>query len=87
MKETINGQYKINLDTGDIYVVGSQATERPNLEKQASLLDWAEDRVKLEQWGGIPDEEVDMSLREVFLYVGTWAVLGVASVLIRVALG
>jgi hypothetical protein len=50
MKKPLTGQYKFNLDTGQVYVVGSKATEVPNLEKQASFLDWAEDRVKLEWW-------------------------------------
>jgi hypothetical protein len=50
MKKPLTGQYKFNLDTGQVYVVGSKATEHPNLEKQASLFDWAEDRVKLERW-------------------------------------
>lgn len=57
-KKPISGQYKVNLDTGQslprtgygVYVVGSKATESPNLERQASLLAWAEDKVKLEQW-------------------------------------
>jgi hypothetical protein len=52
MKKSLTGQYKFNLDTGQVYVVGSKATEHPNLEKQASLLDWAEARAKLEQWQG-----------------------------------
>jgi hypothetical protein len=50
MKKPISGQYKVNLDTGEFYVVGSKATERPSLEKQASLLQWGEDKVKLERW-------------------------------------
>jgi hypothetical protein len=50
VKKPISGQYKVNLDTGDIYVVGSKATERPNLEIQASLLQWGEGKVKLERW-------------------------------------
>jgi hypothetical protein len=49
-KSAVSGQYKVNMDTGDIYVVGSKATERPNLEKQVSLLQWSEDKVKLERW-------------------------------------
>jgi hypothetical protein len=52
MKKSLTGQYKFNLDTGQVYVVGSKATEHPNLEKQASLLDWAEARAKLERWQG-----------------------------------
>jgi hypothetical protein len=50
MKKSLTGQYKFNLDTGQICVVGSKATEHPNLEKQASLLDWAEAQAKLERW-------------------------------------
>jgi hypothetical protein len=49
MKKSLTGQYKFNLDTGQICVVGSKATEHPNLEKQASLLDWAEAR---QSWSG-----------------------------------
>jgi hypothetical protein len=52
MKKLLTGQYKFNLDTGQVYVVGSKATEHPNLEKQASLLDWAEAQAKLERWQG-----------------------------------
>jgi hypothetical protein len=52
MKKSLTGQYKFNLDTGQVYVVGSKATEHPNLEKQASLLDWAEAQAKLERWQG-----------------------------------
>jgi hypothetical protein len=50
MKKPLTGQYKFNLDTGQVYVVGSKATEVPSLEKQASLLQWGEDRAKLERW-------------------------------------
>ena len=49
MKKPISGQYKLNLDTGHIYIVGSKASEHPNLEKQASLLQWGEDMVELKQ--------------------------------------
>jgi hypothetical protein len=52
MKNPISGQYKVNLDTGQVYVVGSKATESPQLEKQVSLLDWGEDMKKLERWVG-----------------------------------
>jgi hypothetical protein len=51
MKKPITGQYRFNPDTSQVYVVGSKATERPSLEEQASLLEWAEDRAKLELWG------------------------------------
>jgi hypothetical protein len=50
MKKPISGQHKFNLDTGQVFVVSSKVTERPNLEKQASLLGWAEDRAKLARW-------------------------------------
>jgi hypothetical protein len=50
VKKHLTGQYKFNLDTGQVYVVGSKATEVPNLERQASLLQWGEDRAKLEWW-------------------------------------
>jgi hypothetical protein len=49
-KKPLTGQYKYNLDTGQVYVVGSKATETPNLERQASLLKWGEERAKLERW-------------------------------------
>jgi hypothetical protein len=39
-KRPLTGQYKYNLDTGQVYVVGSKATEFPNLERQANLLKW-----------------------------------------------
>ena len=48
-KKPLTGQYKYNLDTGQVYVVGSKATEFPNLERQASLLKWGEERAKLER--------------------------------------
>jgi hypothetical protein len=38
MKKPLTGQCKFNLDTGQVYVVGSKTTEVPNLEKQGSLL-------------------------------------------------
>jgi hypothetical protein len=50
MKKLISGQYKVNLDTGDAHVVGSKASDKPVKEQQASLIDWGEDRVKLERW-------------------------------------
>jgi hypothetical protein len=40
MKEPINGQYKWSPDTGVVSLVGSKATDHPNLEKQVSLLQW-----------------------------------------------
>ena len=52
MRKPISGQYKVNLDTGVVYVVGSKATERPQLERQGNLLAWGEDKVKLERWQG-----------------------------------
>jgi hypothetical protein len=50
MKKSVSGQFKFNPDTGEFYVVGSKATEHPSLEKQASLLQWGEDKVALERW-------------------------------------
>jgi hypothetical protein len=50
MKKPLTGQYKFNLDTGRVSVVGSKATETPPLERQASLLEWGEDRAKLRRW-------------------------------------
>jgi hypothetical protein len=50
MRKPVNGQFKVNLDIGQVYVVGSKVTESPQLEKQGNLLAWAEDRVKLERW-------------------------------------
>ena len=47
---TLSGQYKWNPDTGGFSVVGSEATERPNLERQGSLLGWGEETVKLAAW-------------------------------------
>jgi hypothetical protein len=49
-KRPISGQYKFNLDTGRVYLVASEATESPNLERQANLLQWGEDKEKLERW-------------------------------------
>jgi hypothetical protein len=51
MKKPISGQYKVNLDSGQVYIVGSKASDKPVKEQQASLLDWGEDKVKLERWG------------------------------------
>jgi hypothetical protein len=34
MEQPLTGQYKFNPDTGQVYVVGSKATEPSNLEKQ-----------------------------------------------------
>jgi hypothetical protein len=44
------GQYKFNPDTGKVYLVASEATESPQLERQANLLQWGQDREKLERW-------------------------------------
>jgi hypothetical protein len=38
MRKPRTGQYRVNLDTSKVYLVGSKATETPNLERQASLL-------------------------------------------------
>jgi hypothetical protein len=58
MKKPISGQYKVNLDSGQVYIVGSKASDKPVKEQQASLLQRAEDKVTLERWKGIPDEEI-----------------------------
>jgi hypothetical protein len=51
-REPLTGQYKWDIETGEFHIVASEATETPNLEKQASLLQWAEDIRKLENWKG-----------------------------------
>jgi hypothetical protein len=51
MRKPLNGQDKLNLDTSHVYIVGSKASDKPVKEQQASLLQWGEDKVKLEQWG------------------------------------
>ena len=56
-KRPMSGQYKFNPDTGQVYVVGSKATESPSLERQASLLDWAGDRAKLERWQRLSEDK------------------------------
>jgi hypothetical protein len=50
MRKPVTGQYKVNLDTGQVYIVGSKASDKPVKEQQASLLDWGEDREKLDRW-------------------------------------
>ncbi len=50
LQNQLTGQYKWNPETGKISVVGSKATERPNREKQANLLDWGEEQNKLLRW-------------------------------------
>jgi hypothetical protein len=50
MKKPISGQFKVNLDTGQVSIVGSKASDKPVKEQQASLLLWGEDKVKLEWW-------------------------------------
>ena len=49
-RKRLNGQHKLNLDTGQVFIVGSKDSEKPVKEKQASLLQRAKDKVKLEQW-------------------------------------
>jgi hypothetical protein len=74
-KKRLSGQYKVNLDTGVVSLVGSMATEHPNLERQTSLLDWGEDKVKLERWGArTPRVRVDCS--GVGLTVGVYRWIG-----------
>ena len=55
-KKSISGQYKVNLDTGQVSIVGSKASDKPVKEQQASLLDWATDREKLERWQAVGHE-------------------------------
>ncbi len=50
--DTRNGQYKWNIATGASHVVGSPATERPNLERQGDLLQHMTDVEKLASWNG-----------------------------------
>jgi hypothetical protein len=50
MRKPLSGQYRVNLDTGHVYIVGSKASDKPAKSQQASLLQWAEDKLKLEQW-------------------------------------
>ena len=50
MRKPVSGQYKVNLDTGQVYIVGSKVSDKPVKEQQASLLQWGEDMVKLKQW-------------------------------------
>jgi hypothetical protein len=54
MRKPISGQFKVNLDTGQVSIVGSKASDRPVKEQQASVLQWGEDREKLERWQGMP---------------------------------
>jgi hypothetical protein len=50
MRKPISGQFKVNLDTGQVSIVGSKASDKPVKELQASLLQWDEDMVRLEEW-------------------------------------
>jgi hypothetical protein len=50
MKKPLIGQYKVNLDTGHIYIMGGRASDRRVKEQQSSFLEWVEDMVKLERW-------------------------------------
>ena len=58
----MTGQHKWNMETGDSYVVGSKATERPQLERQGNLLDHADELDKLRQWVGETDTSSDHEL-------------------------
>lgn len=58
-RKQLAGQYKFNPDTKTVAVVGSKASERPAKEKQASLLDWAEETEKLAQWSKAQQEHVE----------------------------
>jgi hypothetical protein len=57
MRKPVSGQYKVNLDTGQVYIVGSKASDKPVKEQQASLLDWGEDREKLDRWEKVRYEQ------------------------------
>lgn len=46
----MNKQYAWDFDTGDAKLVPTRATERPQLEQQANLLDWGWDRKKWDSW-------------------------------------
>ena len=50
--DTRSGQHKWNMATGASHVVGSPATERPNLERQADLIDNLADSERLLRWKG-----------------------------------
>ena len=50
--DTRSGQYKWNIATGASHVVGSPATEHPNLERQADLIDYLSDSERLLRWNG-----------------------------------
>jgi hypothetical protein len=50
MKKLTSGQYEFNPATGKVYLVASEATEPPELEKQANLLQWGEEKEKLQRW-------------------------------------
>ena len=50
--DTRSGQHKWNMATGASHVVGSPATERPNLERQADLIDNLADSDRLARWNG-----------------------------------
>lgn len=48
-KKPLTGQFRFGVD-GKITDVPSKASDRPVKESQASLLQWGEDREKLERW-------------------------------------
>jgi hypothetical protein len=60
MRKPVTDQYKVNLDSGQVYMVGSKASDKPVKEQQASLLDWGEDRERLEQWQDISEERSEL---------------------------
>jgi hypothetical protein len=51
LSNLLTGQFKWNPSTGSVNVVGSKATERPQMEKQGNLLAWRDDQERLESWG------------------------------------
>jgi hypothetical protein len=50
VRKPLSGQYKLDMYTGHISVVGSKASDRPVKEQQASLLQWGADMMKLKRW-------------------------------------
>jgi hypothetical protein len=56
-KRPLSGQYKVNLDSGQVHMVGSKASDKPVKEQQASLLQWGEDVKKLERWEKVGDRD------------------------------
>ena len=49
-RKPLPAQMKWNPDTGQVHMVGSKASDKPVREQQASLLQWSEDKARLERW-------------------------------------